>query len=149
MLTSVLPLLLALGMWPFLTMTLLWMGLPVDLIAEPPVGCVLPFPAMGLALFPLARPQSQVRPSHPRVAHNSLRAQLPQPKSKTSQARPNWRRYWERGKCYWLRVKAANQSVCCLTRGKRTIYYLQLCFREWILYIIFIGIFLFNKNLAY
>lgn len=38
------------------------MGLPVDLITEPPVGCVLPFPAMGLAPFPSARPQSQVSP---------------------------------------------------------------------------------------
>lgn len=149
MLTSALPLLLSLGMCPFLTMTLLWMGLAVDLIAEPPAGCVLPFPAMGLALFPSARPQSQVSPSHPMGSTQFIEGTATRAESKTSQALPNWRHYWEKWKYYWLRDKAASWPVCCLTKGKRIIYYIQLYFKERILYIIFISIFLFNKNLAY
>lgn len=104
---SVSPVLTALGMCPFLTMTLLWVGLPLDLVTEPPAGCALPSPAMALAPLLLERPES---------------------------CEPTCLKF-NRGKCTvlhlgkkegsdWLRVKAARWHVCCLTREKRTIYYL-------------------------
>lgn len=69
-----------------------------------------------------------------------MRAQLPELKNKNQPGTPKLKALLEVREV--LLVENENSQLACLLphQRKRATYYLQLYFREWILYIIFIGI---------